>query len=267
MAFNILSNVERPVVYFLETKPGNQSDVLQKRIFAFETEERGRVILKNVTTEEIPNIPNTLLNVLLESKDLIKGVFPIRMNSSFTGYIFLFEVCSENMIPCDGSVSYEYCVVADNQTNATDEGKPVFIVQFILLIENFNLKSNLKCHRNHFKPLFDCSNWKNTSSQPQVIPTTQEVSTSSESETYFTEEESSTTEETNPIPTETSSESSSISSTESSTGSLSLGQPKSLMSWLWILIVIIIFAIILIIILFLICRRRKAERGLYSSIL
>ena len=140
VAFNKLSDIMRPVVYFLETKPGNQSDVLQKRIFAFEIKKR---VLKNVTTEEMPNIPITLLKVVLESKDLIKGVFPIRMNSPSTGYIFLFEVCSENTIPCDGSVSYEYCVVADNETNATDEGKPVIILQLIQLIENFNLNSNL----------------------------------------------------------------------------------------------------------------------------
>ena len=132
VAFSKLSEIERRVIYFLETKPGNQSDVLQKRIFAFNTD---RDLLNNVTTEEMPKLPITLLNVVLESKDLIKGVFPIRMNSSSTGYIFLFEVCSENTIPCDGSVSYEYCVVADNEINATDEGKPVIIAKLILLIE------------------------------------------------------------------------------------------------------------------------------------
>ena len=136
VAFNTLSNIQKNIAYFLEIKAGDQTAPnLQKRILAFSINHPSvdftskNYYWKNVTSEEVANIPTTLLKVIMESQHIIKGIFSIRMEGSSTGYIFLFEVCSTNAIPCTGVVSLEYCVVKDSEENPTDEGKPVIIIQ------------------------------------------------------------------------------------------------------------------------------------------
>ena len=126
MAFNTMSNIDSFTVIFIETQTDDKTNNRYRstiQIYSIPDIDNENEEWVNETLNEPKKVPDHILDIA--SKYFLKGVFPIQMTDSNNGSIILIEMCPSNSVPCNGIVSYRYCIVADNQLNVTEEGKPV----------------------------------------------------------------------------------------------------------------------------------------------